>query len=84
MTLTCAADGAPTPVLSWTNPSGRIIKQVTELKTTVNVLMSSGLDFGNYTCEASNKVNTAASTVQVQQISKWNICCSLVVYLKYL
>ena len=77
--LTCKADGSPTPTLSWKNPSGRVIKQETELKTTVDVLMSSDQDFGNYTCEATNDVNTDTSTVQVQQISKWNIF-SLVVY----
>ena len=42
--------------------------------------MKSDQDFGNYTCEATNNVNTDTSTVQVQQISKWNIF-SLVVYL---
>ena len=77
--LTCTADGSPTPALSWKNPNGRVIKQETELKTTVDVLMSSDQDFGNYTCEATNDVNTDTSTVQVQQISKWNIF-SLVVY----
>ena len=78
--LTCAADGSPTPTLSWKDPSGRVIKQETELKTTVDVLMISDQDFGNYTCEASNDVNTDTSTVLVQQISKWNIF-SLLVYL---
>ena len=78
--LTCAADGSPTPTLSWKDPSGRVIKQETELKTTVDVLMISDQDFGNYTCEASNDVNTDTSTVLVQQISKWNFF-SLLVYL---
>ena len=78
--LTCKADGSPTPTLSWKNPDGKVIKQETKLKTTVDVLMSSDQDFGNYTCEATNDVNTDTSTVQVQQISKWNIF-SLVVYL---
>ena len=73
MKLTCAADGAPTPTLSWINPSGKIIKQVTELTNIVDVVMTSDQDFGNYTCEATNDVNTAASAVLVQQISKWNI-----------
>ena len=70
--LTCKADGSPTPTLFWKSPSGRVIKQETELKTTVNVLMRSDQDFGNYTCEATNDVNTDKSTVQVQQISKLN------------
>ena len=78
--LTCAADGSPTPTLSWKDPSGRVKKQETELKTTVDMLMISDQDFGNYTCEATNDVNTDTSTVLVQQISKWNIF-SLVVYL---
>ena len=78
--LTCAADGSPTPTLSWKDPSGRVIKQETKLKTTVDVLMISDQDFGNYTCEATNDVNTDTSTVLVQQISKWNIF-SLLVYL---
>ena len=43
--------------------------------------MISDQDFGNYTCEATNEVNTDTSTVQVQQISKWKINCSLAVYL---
>ena len=80
--LTCKADGSPTPTLSWKSPSGRVIKQQTELKITVDVLMSSDHDFGNYTCEATNDLNTDTSTVQVQQISKLNIFC-FVVY-KYL
>ena len=80
MKLTCTADGAPTPALSWKNPSGKFIKNVTELKNTVDVRMRSDQDFGNYTCEATNDVNTDTRTVQVQQISKWNICCSLVLY----
>ena len=54
----------------------------TELKTTVDVLMTSDHDFGNYTCEASNDVNTDTSSVLVQQISKWKIF-SFFVY-KYL
>ena len=81
--LTCKADGAPTPILSWKNPSGKVIKQLIDFKTTVDVSMSSDQDFGNYTCEATNDVNTDTRTVLVQQISKWNICCSLVVH-KYL
>ena len=80
--LTCAADGSPTPTLSWKRPSGRVIQQETELKITVDVPMRSDRDFGNYTCEATNDVNTDTSTVQVQQISKLNIFC-FVVY-KYL
>ena len=81
--LTCTADGAPTPALSWENPRGVVIKREIDFKTTVNVSMSSDEDFGNYTCEATNDVNTDTRTVLVQQISKWNICCSLVVH-KYL
>ena len=80
--LTCKADGSPTPTLSWKSPSGRVIQQETELKSTVDVPMKSDQDFGNYTCEATNIVNTDTSTVLVQQISKWNIF-SFVVY-KYL
>ena len=80
--LTCKADGSPTPTLSWKSPSGRVIQQETGLKITVDVLMSSGRDFGNYTCEAANDVNTDASTVLVQQISNLNIF-SFVIY-KYL
>ena len=78
--LTCAADGSPTPTLSWKNPSGRVIRQTTAWKTTVYVFMRIDMDFGNYTCEATNDLNTDTSTVLVQQISKWNIF-SLVVYL---
>ena len=78
--LTCAADGAPTPTLSWKNPSGKVIKQVIDLINTVDVLMSSDQDFGNYTCEATNDVNNDKSAVLVQQISKWNINCSSAVY----
>ncbi|XP_073255601.1 uncharacterized protein [Porites lutea] len=66
--LTCKADGSPTPTLSWKSPSGRVIRQEKELKTTVDVLMKSDQDFGNYTCEATNEVNTDTSTVLVQQI----------------
>ena len=80
--LTCTADGSPTPTLSWKNPNGSVIKQETALKTTLDVLMKSEQDFGNYTCEAANNVDTDTSTVLVQQISKWNLF-SFVVY-KYL
>ena len=76
--LTCKADGSPTPTLSWKSPSGRVIQQDTELKITVDVRMESDQDFGNYTCEATNDVNTDTSTVQVQQISKWNVFSSVV------
>ena len=55
--LICKADGSPTPTLSWKSPSGRVIKEQTELKTTVDVLMKSDQDFGNYTCEATNDVD---------------------------
>ena len=72
MRLTCTAEGVPTPALSWKNARGKVIKEVRELKNTVDVLMKSDQDFGNYTCEATNVVNTDTSTVQVQQISKWN------------
>jgi len=70
--LTCIAEGTPTPALLWKNAIGKVIKKVRELKNTVDVLMKSDQDFGNYTCEATNVVNTDSSTVQVQQISKWN------------
>ena len=83
MKLTCEADGAPTPTVSWKSPSGKVIREVTKFKNTVDVLMISDQDFGNYTCEATNDVNNDKRAVLVQQISKWNICCSLVVY-KYL
>ena len=46
---------------------------MTELINIVDVQMTSDQDFGNYTCEATNDVNTDTSSVQVQQISKWNI-----------
>ena len=70
MKLTCTAGGAPIPALSWKNSSGKVIKKVTQLTNTVDVLMKSDQDFGNYTCEASNDVNTDTRTVEVQQISK--------------
>ena len=73
MKLTCVADGAPIPALSWKNPSGKFIQNVTELTNTVDVQMTSDQDFGNYTCEATNDVNTDTNSAQVQQISKWNI-----------
>ena len=79
--LTCAGDGAPTPILSWKNPSGRLIKEVIDLKNIVDVLMSSDQDFGNYTCEATNDVNTDTRTVLVQQISKRNIHCSSITHI---
>ena len=70
MNLTCVADGAPTPTLSWKNPNGKVLSKVIDLKNTVDVSMSSDQDFGNFTCEAINDVNTDTSTVLVQQISK--------------
>ena len=81
MKFTCAGDGAPTPTLSWKNPSGRLIKKVIDLNNIVDVLMSSDQDFGNYTCEATNDVNTDTRTVRVRQISKWNIHCSSIVHI---
>ena len=80
MKLTCAADGVPTPTLSWKNPSGKVIMQVIGLINTVDVAMSSDRDFGNYACEAANDVNTDTSTLLVQQISKLNIYCSSIVF----
>ena len=80
MKLTCTAEGVPIPALSWKNPGGKVLKKVTELNNIVDVQMTSDQDFGNYTCEATNDVSTDTSTVLVQQISKWNISCSLVVY----
>ena len=79
--LTCTGDGAPTPALSWKNPCGRLIKKVIDLKNILHVLMSNDQDFGNYTCKATNDVNTDTRTVLVQQISKWNIPCSSIVHL---
>ena len=70
MKLTCTADGVPTPNLTWKKPSGNVIHQVIGLKNIVDVLMSSDQDFGNYTCEATNDVDSDTSTVLVQQISK--------------
>jgi len=78
--MTCEADGVPTPTLSWKNPSGTVIKQVVDLINTVGVAMRSDQDFGNYTCEATNDVNTDTSTLLVQQISKLNIYCSSIVF----
>ena len=78
--LTCEADGVATPTLSWKNPSGQVIKQVIDLINTVDVAISSDRDFGNYTCEAANDVNTDTSTLLVQQISKLNIYCSSIVF----
>ena len=80
MKLTCAADGVPTPTLSWKNPSGKVITQVIGWINTVDVAMSSDQDFGNYTCEATNDVNTDTRTLLVQQISKLNIYCSSIVF----
>ena len=73
MKLTCEADGVPAPTLSWKNPSGKVIKQVIDLINRVGVAMSSDQDFGNYTCEATNDVNTDTSTLLVQQISKLKV-----------
>ena len=71
--LTCEAEGAPTPTLSWKNPSGNVKLQVIGFKNTVDVDMISDQDFGNYTCEATNVLNTDTRTVLVRQISMWNI-----------
>ena len=79
--LMCAGDGAPTPTLSWKNPSGRLIKTVTALINIVDVIMNSDQAFGNYTCEATNDVNTDTRTVLVQQISKRNIHCSSITHI---
>ena len=84
MKLICKADGAPTPTLSWKNPRGQVIKRVKDLKNTVDLLMTSDKEFGNYTCEATNDVNTDTRTALVQQISKWNICCSLIVNIDHI
>ena len=80
MKLTCKANGVPTPNVAWKNPSGKVIQQVIGLKNILDVLMSSDQDFGNYTCEATNDVDSDISTVLVQQISKKNVNCALVVY----
>ena len=84
MKLICKADGAPVPTLSWKNPRGQVMKRVKNLKNTVFLLMTSDQEFGYYTCEATNDVNTDTRRVLVQQISKWNICCSLIVNIDHM
>ena len=70
VTLTCVADGVPTPTLTWKKPDASELKKVTALENTATMVLGNQ-DFGQYRCEANNAVGAAdTQTVQVQQISK--------------
>ena len=71
--LTCDADGRPTPTITWKNPNGNTVQEVTATRNIADVEMKTEGDFGTYTCEAKNTVGAAASqTVEIKQISKKN------------
>lgn len=71
ISLTCEADGLPTPILTWKKPDGTKLNTVTAFENKKDVTMGSDEDFGNYTCSSTNGVGAAdTSTVQVHQISK--------------
>ena len=71
MQLECVAEGVPTPDITWKTPDKDEIKKDGVTRNVMDIPMENDQDFGNYTCEAENGVGvTAASTVQVNQISK--------------
>ena len=70
MSLQCEADGVPLPNITWKKPDENRINSVQDAKSTVEVLMQSDADFGNYTCEAANCVGADTRKVYVKQLSK--------------
>ena len=70
VSLQCEADGVPLPIITWKKPDESNINSVRAAKSTVEVLMQSDTDFGNYTCEAVNDVGADTRKVYVKQLSK--------------
>ena len=70
ISLQCEADGVPLPNITWKKPDESPINSVQAAKSTVEVLMQSDADFGNYTCEAANGVGADTRKVYVKQLSK--------------
>ena len=70
VSLQCKADGVPLPTITWKKPDESLINSVQAAKSTVEVLMQSDADFGNYTCEAANGVGADTRKVYVKQLSK--------------
>lgn len=68
--LHCESDGVPLPTITWRKPDERAINSVRAAKSTIEVLMQSDRDFGNYTCEAANDVGADTRKVYVKQLSK--------------
>ena len=58
------------PNITWKKPVESPINSVQAAKSTVEVLMQSDTDFGNYTCEAANGVGADTRKVYVKQLSK--------------
>ena len=70
VSLHCEADGVPLPIITWKKPDESAINSVQAANSTVEVLMQSDRDFGNYTCEAANGVGADKRKVHVKQLSK--------------
>ena len=70
VSLQCEADGVPLPNITWKKPDESPIKSIQAAKNTIEVLMQSDRDFGNYTCEAENDEGADTRKVYVKQLSK--------------
>ena len=70
VSLQCEVDGVPLPTITWKKPDESVIGSVQAANSTVEVLMQSDRDFGNYTCEAANGVGADTRKVHVKQLSK--------------
>ena len=65
--LKCKADGVPDPKYRWIDPLGKHISSVQEYE----LRNPSLAQFGDYICEASNKLGSVRKAINVFQISKY-------------
>ena len=64
VSIPCAANGNPSPVVSWSRRNGSNVSFVAERSSKATLLISSlkPVDQGNYTCTATNELGDSTST----------------------